>query len=623
MPRVPAVDDGELYGLGYARISGSKEQKDSALSIPAQNGHIAEAMERERAIYVESTDDILQGTRSDRPGYQRLLAIVRRLRGEGKRVAVFIVRLDRFGRDGEERQRAWKELAALGVRLYSCRQGGWVTDRFLYDIDAAVSQREVEMIGARVRDVNEFVRARGFPVIGRPAWGYRIRDATPEERALGSGKKMLDEHPVEAPAVRRVWELRAGGASLGDVHRYVLGLSKDQTGGRAFARPTLRRLFSAAVYVGRHDYPEGHVGAATPVLERDPCRWPRLVSDDMYRAAACAVDEHARLPKQGSGTYLLTGLLRCARCGARMVGTPYTARVRQADGTIRVRTSRRYRCNGYLMGAGATTEQRACSTVIVCETVDTSVVEQVSRALAGLDDPARHRQLEQIWESLRARRRGTVADDLAGRIAAAEKTRATWVDARATAYPDHKAGLITRQEYDEIRERAQGEIAAAEKDLEDLRRRLAEEGEGTERALPRLAVVLARLGSWQEALTDGDTAKARALLAELVSKVEPVRIVRGRYRARIAWTERGRALRKVARALAGDPGWVLERLAGPTLQQAPGLVTPHGAPHAPASATTPRAPRPPHAAAAPTPRHAARASAGVARPLAGVPSLHP
>jgi DNA invertase Pin-like site-specific DNA recombinase len=156
-----ATSAAEVYGLGYARISGGKEQRDSALSIPAQDHHIRTAMEREGVVPLDSVSDILKGTRSDRPGYQRLLAMVRRLTAEGKQVAVFIFRLDRFGRDPEERSRAWKELAALGVRLYAIQSNGWVTERFLYDLDAALSQREVTLVGERVCAVNDFVRGNG------------------------------------------------------------------------------------------------------------------------------------------------------------------------------------------------------------------------------------------------------------------------------------------------------------------------------------------------------------------------------------------------------------------------------------------------------------------------------
>jgi len=80
--------DQPIYGLSYARISGSKEQKDSGLSVPAQEAHNRDAMERDGAIFVDSASDILKGTRSDRKGYQYILAVARRLRSEGKRVKI-------------------------------------------------------------------------------------------------------------------------------------------------------------------------------------------------------------------------------------------------------------------------------------------------------------------------------------------------------------------------------------------------------------------------------------------------------------------------------------------------------------------------------------------------------
>jgi DNA invertase Pin-like site-specific DNA recombinase len=541
---------GELYGLAYARISGRKEQRDSALSIPSQNRHIDTVIQNVGAILVDRDHDILVGTRSDRPGYQRTLARVRRLHSEGKQVAVFVLRLDRFGRDGEERSRAWKELAKLGARIYSVTQGGWITDRFLYDIDAAVSQREVDLTSARVRDVNEFVRANGFPIVGRPAWGYRIRKATPEERAAGSGRAMIEPHPAEADAVRRVWEMRASGDSLGDVHRYVLALSDAETGGRSLDRATFRRMFTAAVYVARHDYPKGHAQANVPVLERRTCAWEPLVSDDLFRRVAAQTDGRPRLAKQATGQYLLTGLLRCYRCGGRMVGTPYRARERRVDGSVHERGGQRYQCVSSNLGRAWTRTTQPCSTVIVAKTLDADVRQQVGRIVALIDRPRGRRELARVWEGLRTGRKSRSSDDLGQQIARAEQHRATWVDARASAYPDWKAKRLTDREYDEIRARAEGEIDTAERELERLRARLGAEGEHLDQALPPLAVVMARLDGWGPLLETAPTAEQRGLLGELIERVEAVKVTRGRYTARIRWTERGRALRRVAKALA-------------------------------------------------------------------------
>ncbi len=532
------ADNGVLYGLGYGRISGSKEQKDSALSIPSQERHYRAAMEREGVLYLDSTSDILKGTRSDRVGYQRLLAMVRRLRAEGKPLAVFVFRLDRFGRDTEERSRAWKELAKLGVRLYAVQNGGWVTERFLYDLDAALAQREVTLIGQRVSSVNDFVRANGFPKIGRLAWGYRVRAATTDERAAGAGHKMLELHPDERDAVRRAWRMRAEGASLGDVHRWVMGLSDRERGGRRLARATFARLFTAPVYVARLEYPDGHPLAATPVLDRPMAKWPALIDDVTYRKVALIPDDHRHRPKQASGQFLLTGVLRCHRCGARMTGRHQTAR----DRTPR----QQYQCIGNLGGADATAEQRTCSTVIVAEPIDAWTIQQVQKTLAVFDDPDAKADLTRLWDELRTAEPG--GGDVGGRLARAEQRRAKWASARSQAFADYAAGEITKAERDEVRVRAAGEIEDAERELAAARRSLADADDVQMTVLPPLAVLLGRLDGWEAALGAGDTASQRGLVGEVIERVTPVAVKRGVYKARIEWTPRGRALRHVSAA---------------------------------------------------------------------------
>jgi site-specific DNA recombinase len=599
-----ATSAAEVYGLGYARISGGKEQRDSALSIPAQDHHIRTAMARAGVVPLDSVSDILKGTRSDRPGYQRLLAMVRRLTAEGKQVAVFIFRLDRFGRDPEERSRAWKELAALGVRLYAIQSNGWVTERFLYDLDAALSQREVTLVGERVCAVNDFVRGNGFPKVGRPSWGYRVRPSTPEERAAGAGKAMIEPNPNEAEAVRRVWEMRARGDSLGDVHRWVMGLSERERGRRRLARATFARMFRAAVYVARLEYPAGHPLATVPVLDRPRGAWTALVDDDVYRRVAVQPEEHARRPKQASGHFLLTGVLRCHRCGARMTGRhKYAA---QGSGDGRGPNVQQYGCIGHLGGAGVTAEQRACSTIVNAVTLDAWVMERVARALAVFDDPAARDGLTRAWDQLR--RTSQQGDDLGGRVALAERRRDKWQQARASAFAAAAVGEITKAERDEVRQRAQGEIEDAERELVSARRALSDGADDVARVvLPPLATVLARLDGWERGLRAGAVAAQRVLLGELVERVEPVPVRRGVYRARIVWTARGRAVRRVglgwqrAARLVGAGRVPVETLAwanSTTLTQsdapappAPGPATPTPAPR-PAPAPHARDPRP-------------------------------
>jgi DNA invertase Pin-like site-specific DNA recombinase len=310
-----------LYGLAYCRISGSREQRDSALSIAAQRSHVLLAMDREGAVPFDSDADILSGKRADRRGYQRILAVTRRLRSEGKQVAIFVMRLDRFGRELEERARAWDELVALGARLYSLKDGGWVEDASTYHLNAVISQREIELNSMRVKETHEFVRRNGFPIIGRLAWGYRSRPATAEERAQGSGRTTLEPHPIEATVVREAFDMRARGASLHALQDWAIALSEAERGGRMMDWQLFDRLFRAPVYVARYDYPEGHSNHPLPILDRPRGKWEPIVSDELWLACQEQIKRAQRRPRRASEQHLLTGMIRCPRCGTRMGGT--------------------------------------------------------------------------------------------------------------------------------------------------------------------------------------------------------------------------------------------------------------------------------------------------------------
>src|SRR5688572_4579500 len=91
IPRHLVVKPGKTSGITtaliYTRVS-SDEQAREGLSLPAQLDSTRRyAAEHGWSLGAEFTD-VMSGRRDDRPQYQSMLAEVRRLRSEGRSVAV-------------------------------------------------------------------------------------------------------------------------------------------------------------------------------------------------------------------------------------------------------------------------------------------------------------------------------------------------------------------------------------------------------------------------------------------------------------------------------------------------------------------------------------------------------
>src|SRR5688500_8563947 len=146
--RTPAhVDPMDVLALGYLRVSTKKQDK----------GFSPEAQQKEVGAYIrehgweagETFRDTLQGTRDDRPDYQRMLEQVRYLRKQGRQVVVVAAALDRTGRDLAELFTMRKSLRQMGVQLHYTRDGGAIDD------DSAMlkgwqAAKETEKLSVRV-----------------------------------------------------------------------------------------------------------------------------------------------------------------------------------------------------------------------------------------------------------------------------------------------------------------------------------------------------------------------------------------------------------------------------------------------------------------------------------------
>lgn len=496
-------DARSLEALVYVRVSTDKQERDGT-SLEAQLSDCRRYVHQHGWLLGDEYKDVLSGRRADHPGYQALLAEVRRLRRDGRGVAVVTAALDRLGRRLLEQVRAREELTELGVAVHCVREGG-VLPELTANLLASVAQDEAARTSRRVREGRAYTASRGFRSVGRAPWGYAWREATEEERRRGVPRKVLAEDPLSGPFVREAFRRIADdGASIRRVAAWIRALPVEVRGGRQRGYRTVQAAVRAPVYAGRSESP-----ADVPVLDRPKGEWPALVDASTWTRVQGRIARHADIPRQASGTYLLTGLLRCGlrmqgwrrpdhdmyTCSAPGKGCYRAARVSAVDGVVRDAVGR-------LLGPVAGEHGLAAS---------------VRRAWASLSAPKdrggsshRLRALEQVVARSQAR-----------------------MDAAMDRLLD---GTIDKAEYDRARHRHNAEVEAAYEEMSTIRRDEAPPD------LPPLEAVLRHAGTWGAVLAGSDVAAQRDVVALLVERVVPERIARGVYTARLVWTPLGRAL---------------------------------------------------------------------------------
>jgi DNA invertase Pin-like site-specific DNA recombinase len=506
--------------LVYTRVS-TDEQADSGHSLDAQ---LADARRYAAGMgWIIGTEfqDVLSGRRDDRPQYQALLAEARRLRGEGRPVAVVVAALDRFGRRLLERVRSREELAKLGVETHSVREGGLVSD-LVSNVLGAVAQEEVRRLGERVSATRRHVNSGGWKFPGRCPWGYAWRPATDQERAEGAPKSALEPDPMTAPFVVEAFRRAAAGETNRGIAHWIAALPDAARGGRVLGGHEVAAVLKAPVYVGRVDDP-----SEPDVLARAHGRWLALIDDATFAAVRAKIGAHKKMPPQASGKYVLTGLIRCSRCGTRMVGC-------KRAGLPPV-----YLCQATMRGARS--NDIRCQASARADQLEAGVLAEVAAVIETVasTDPRLRQGVRRAWDALqRPTERAAETGQRQGLEREAERARKRLVDA-ARMLVD---GVIDKAGYEALRDEERVRLDAAEEALAGLG--MAPPRPKT--SLPPIEAVIRQAGGWGRIIASGDIASKRELLGQLVDKVQPERTGWGKYRPEITWSPLGAALRSAA-----------------------------------------------------------------------------
>lgn len=311
---------------GYVRVS-SDEQAMHGISVEAQRERINAWAMLEQVPNVRIFEDAgYSGKNTQRPALQQLLAAVR----AGEISAVVVWKLDRLSRSLRDTLAIIEDdLRPMGVSLHSLTEKidtSSTSGRMMLNLLASFAQMEREQDSDRVVMAHKHLAQDCRYLGGHVALGYRVGE-----------DRRLELDPVTAPIVRRVFDMYLHRSGYAEILDYLNGEA-----GEFFRRKTpwkktdLNYLLNNEIYSGvyvRKIGADKRSRVTAPEVIRVPGGVPAILTDaEWEKVTALREANRTQSAAYAAKTvYPLSGLVRCAVCGALM---PLNHGGKARDGTV-------------------------------------------------------------------------------------------------------------------------------------------------------------------------------------------------------------------------------------------------------------------------------------------------
>ena len=322
---------------------------------------------RSQVVVIDDDLGVSAATADSRKGFARLVTEVTMGR-VGVVLGIEMSRLARTGRDWHQ----LLELCSLSSVLLADPDGvydpGFYNDRLLLGLKGTMSEAELYLIRQRMLSGKLAKAERGELAVPLPI-GYVRRP---------SGEVVLDPDEQAQHVVRLVFSAFRRLGTLNGVLRYLVGQevqlpvrvhsgpSKGEIEWRRPTRETLQIMLHNPVYAGYYAYGRRQVEPRRKVPGRPstgrvvkeagewlvllPGRMPGYITPEEYEANVARMAANRQTaatpgaPRDGSA--LLSGLLRCGRCGGHRMTVQYH------DGSGAARSAHGYACAFYQVNYG-------------------------------------------------------------------------------------------------------------------------------------------------------------------------------------------------------------------------------------------------------------------------------
>ena len=271
----------------YVRVS-TDAQREEGYSVEAQT-EMAEAFVKSKGIthYEFYIDGGFSGSNIDRPALQRLICDVK----SGKIKTVVVYKLDRLSRSQKDTLYLIEDIFNPNnvdfISMNESMDTSTPLGRLMLGILSAFAQLERENIKERTRmGMKERVKTGLWMGGGRIPFGYDYDE-----------KKGILVPNKDAETVKKAYQLYLEGYSTAKISK-ILGLKYEK-----LAYQILKRKSNAG-YINYNG--EEYKGLHEPII-----------SEETYEKTMNLMKRRSDIRRQNSD-YLLTGLIHCGKCGAKM-----------------------------------------------------------------------------------------------------------------------------------------------------------------------------------------------------------------------------------------------------------------------------------------------------------------
>ena len=302
MAKKQSYNDNNM-AIAYYRFSSHSQneasidqQREAAQKYAAAKGY---------TIVREYEDRAISGTTEDRPGFQRMLAEV----GKMRPAALIMWKTDRLGRDRYTLAMAKKTIRDAGCQIHLVAEA------------VPEDSPEASLMEGLLESMAEFYSKQLRQNITR---GMRYN----AENGLYNGHKMLGytvdgekryiPDPVTAPVVQRIFADYAAGKRLKVIVDELNSQGIRTSRGMQFTVSSLRTVLQNPAYTGLYKFSDIEIEDAIPAL----------VSEKLFAQVQARFVENKRkgaqiahgIAENNAPRYWLTGHLYCGLCGQSMQG---------------------------------------------------------------------------------------------------------------------------------------------------------------------------------------------------------------------------------------------------------------------------------------------------------------